>query len=221
MPKTDSDHKHSKRLVKGAVALTTAAALLTGGLFHSPADFLQEDRDTAPQAIVQVMEPLDEDDDGSDDDYGAEEEEKGRRGFRARLKQLLLRLPLYLRLALLLPLWCIGWVLITGGSALFQAFLSPALGSVLRWLCITALVCAGILGAVKLMFPDVPLKKLLTRKSFFAVLLSSGLLGLGGTLLQIFYPDLNWLPAAVDSGAVLLLLLWLSLKAGFVRRRAR
>ena len=48
--------KVKKRIARSAVALTTAASLITAGLFHTPAEIVKEEDVLVPPAIVETMD---------------------------------------------------------------------------------------------------------------------------------------------------------------------
>nr|MCR5663447.1 hypothetical protein [Oscillospiraceae bacterium] len=124
--------------------------------------------------------------DGGEGEDAGEEEERLDPGLRERFRQRLLALPLALRLLVVLPLWALGSLLITVFSPLFQAFLGPVLGKALAWLALLAALAGAFLLAAKAVFPDLPLKKLLNRRSLL-ILLGGALLG---GLLDCFAPFL-------------------------------
>ena len=87
------------KIAASAVAAATGVSILVGGLFQSPADLARDDRakTISPPAYEYVMPVLPDDDggDGGGDD-GEEEvlsEEKRRGGWKAALREQILRLP--------------------------------------------------------------------------------------------------------------------------------
>lgn len=186
--------KHSAK--KKAVALTAAISVLLGGLFNSPADLLQDpaavDRAFTPPASVNLVLP---DDDGGDDDEGLlqdeteDEEKKKSGGLRDSLRRLILKIPAGVRAVFLVPLWAVGWGLIAGFEAMWSAFLSPLLGSVATWLIAAAVILGGIAAGVKAMFPEIPLKKILNKKTVLGVCASVLLLALADAVLPLCVPE--------------------------------
>lgn len=167
-----------KNLVQSGIALTAAAGVLIGGLFHSPADLLHDpaepfDRNIAPAAIELVLteeeEDPDPDTDGSGDDPEEEEEEK-KRSIKDALREMILRVPAGIRGVVFLPLWVIGWLLINGVTALWGAVLSPVMSTVLGWVCIAGVILLCLAGVIKTAFPNIPLKKILSKKTIIGVL---------------------------------------------------
>ena len=181
---TMEDNKKSKLekikqgTAKSAVAVAASAGVLLGGLFHSPADLLKDpaeiDRALAPPAIELVIQENDEDPepdpagDGGTEQQDEEEEEK-RRGFRAFLRRLILKAPKSVRAAVGIPLWAAGWGLIALFSGLWSAVLSPLAGTILGWIVVAAVILLCIIGTVKAVLPDLPVRKILNRKTILIV----------------------------------------------------
>lgn len=154
-----------------AVALLTAASVVTGSLFDTPAALLPDDG--APSVVYQMNTGLD----GADDDdanAGEDESEETRRrgGVRAALRERILRLPLVVRLLVILPLWALGSVILAAAGAAWTA-LSPALGKVAGFAVMLALLLGVFPLGAKEIFPDLPVKKLLTRRNLAVLLLGA------------------------------------------------
>ena len=169
------------KIVRPAIAGATALSLLLGGLFSSPAELTEETklRQTPPAAVQLVVPDLPDDgpsDDG-DEDSALQDEEKKKGGLRSALRRLVLRIPRPVRIAIGVPLWAVGWVIIAGLSALWSAFLSPVAGMVLTWLSIAAVILGILVCFIKMVCPDLPVKKILNRKTFLAVICSVAVLG--------------------------------------------
>ena len=204
------DLKKVKNKGTAAAAATVAAAgVLIGGAFDTPADLLKDnDAALAPPPIVETMAAEIDPGDGDtgDEDAATEEEEKKRGGVRARTRDLVLRLPLAVRACVALPLWALGWGLISLFSLLWTAVLSPAGAAVLKWVVIALMILAALTLTVKTVFPDTPLKKILNKRSLLWVLGGSTLFCIADVVLQRIYPDFPRLfdiARAVASAALL------------------
>lgn len=136
-----------KAAAAAAVTVAAAAGMVTGTVFDSPADLMQE-----PAAIVSVQ---------ADDDDGAAAPEERQKGPAARIREWVLRLPAAVRMLVGVPLWALGWVLLTGLSTFWAGAVTPLLSKVLGWLCLALILLAVFACSVKAAFPDVPLRKLL------------------------------------------------------------
>ena len=116
-----------------------------------------------------------------------DDEESAPAGARARLRQKILQLPLIVRLLVILPLWAVGWLLLTGLTALWSLALSPVLGKALAWLLLLAALAGAFVLAAKTVFPDLPLKKILNRRSLLGLVIGAVLLGIADCVLPLFW----------------------------------
>lgn len=177
------DKSQKKKAAVSAVAAVTAASVLVGGAFNSPADLL----DDAPDALVQSLD-MDMDgqfDAGDGADEGDENDERSRSG--SAVKRFVLAMPLPLRALVALPLWLAGTGLVELGGTLWDAVLSPAFAALANWAAIALMVLAVFLLAAKTIAPDLPIRKILNKKSvagIFALCLCFGLLD---SLLPLFW----------------------------------
>ncbi len=179
-----------------ATAATIAAAgVLIGGSFEAPADILKDnDYALAPPTIVETLNAEVEPDggDAGDEDAVAEEdgEEKKKGGLRQRTRDFVLRLPVAVRACVAVPLWCVGWTLISAFSLLWTGVLSPAGAAIAKWLAIALMILAALAITVKTVFPKTPLKKILNKRSLLWVLGGSTVLCIADVVLQRLYPDM-------------------------------
>lgn len=155
--------KNSKKMKAAKVAAVTVAAagVVTGALFDSPAELVPElDQDSAVEEVLE--------------DSGVPGEKK--RGPVDRLRHWLLRLPAAVRMLVGVPLWSIGWVLMTGVSALVGTAASPV-ERLVSWLCLSAILLTVFAFSVKSAFPSVPVRQILRGRN--VVLISGVALILG------------------------------------------
>ncbi|MBE7004527.1 MAG: hypothetical protein E7425_09650 [Ruminococcaceae bacterium] len=174
-----------KAALTTAIALLTAASVVTGSLFESPAALLPDDG--APSVVYNVttgLDGADDDDAGMQDDESEETRRRG--GVRAALRQRILQLPLIVRLLVVLPLWALGSVLLAAGGAAWT-LAQPVLGKIAGFALMLALLAGCFLIGAKAAFPDLPVKKLLNRRSLVALLLgASGLSVLDAVLVAVW-----------------------------------
>lgn len=176
---SDDKRNRRKKHIRSAVAIAASAGILVSGIFRSPADLIHgnadgTDRITAPYAIEMQLQPsLDDDDDGTadDEDDGEDEEGKKRTGIRAGIRAMILRLPVAVRAIVFVPLWCIGWVVTGAFTSLWGTVLSPVMSTILGWLAVAGVIMLCTLGIAKTAFPNLPIKKIVNRKSFLAIIL--------------------------------------------------
>lgn len=209
IPETaEKDRGKKKRAAAAAVAVVTSASMVAGGIFQSPADLL-EAQDILPQAVYTDDDDPDSGDGGDEDsgDKGSElEEEEEQSGRRAALRQRILQLPYAVRLLVVLPLWVLGWLLLTGLSALWGAVLSPVLGKALAWLLLIGALLGAFLLAGKTLFPDLPVKKILNKRSVLGLIIGSVLLGAADIAVSLFLTEYTRIENVVRAVGVLLVL---------------
>ena len=151
-----------KTAAAAALAAAAAAGMVTGALFDSPADLMAE-----PGAAVEIQM--------DDDDAGALEDEERQKTPAQRLRQWVLGLPSAVRMLVGVPLWCLGWVLLTGLSTLWMGA-SPLLAHVAGWLCLAVILLAVFALTVKAAFPEIPFRKILRLRNVMFLLLTTLLL---------------------------------------------
>lgn len=164
-----------KKAAVGAVCAAASAGVLVGGVFDSPADFL----DDSSAAVTIEMH--------NDDAAGQSDEDKNRKG--SPLRQWFLQLPLGVRALVGIPLWGVGWCILSAMGLLWQGLLTPLGGKILGWLLTAAVSLGAFAVTAKAMFPHVPLRKLLCRRNILLVVGSVLLLGLADTILSLVWDD--------------------------------
>lgn len=163
------EKRWKKRAAATAVAAAASAGVIMGGAFASPDELMRDDLYAPPATDTLLTDDAAAGDDDGGDAAAAEEEE--RRSPRARVRSWVWRLPAGVRALVGVPLWCVGWLILSGASALWGALLSPVAGRVLGWLAAAALLLGAFALTGKAAFPDLPLKKILTRKNFLRIFL--------------------------------------------------
>ena len=181
------------------LALLTAASVVTGSLFDSPAALLPDDG-SAPSIVYQVNNGLDgaEDDDASASEDESEETRR-RGGIRSMLRRRILALPLAVRLLVILPMWALGSAIIAAAGAAW-GLISPALGHIAGFALLLALLAGCFVLAAKAMFPDLPVKKLLNRRSLVALLLGAAALALADAVLPAVWAGYEQVKSIVMAG---------------------
>ena len=95
-----------KAAAAAAVTAAAVAGMVTGTVFENPADLMQD-----PNPIVSTQQ-------AADDDGDAAASEERQRAPATRVREWVLRLPAAVRMLVGVPLWALGWVLLTGLSTL-------------------------------------------------------------------------------------------------------
>ena len=172
-----------KRAAAGAAAALASASLVVGGLFQSPADLLDEPVDSY---IASAIDLPDDDLDGGEDDTLPDEKKKS---ISSRLRSRILALPAAVRAAVFLPLWVIGCGLIGIVSALWGGVLSPAVSAALSWVCIAAVMLLALCAGVKALFPSVPIRRILSRRTVTTAVIGMLVVGALEIILGVLLPD--------------------------------
>ena len=194
-------HNGKKILKKAAVASAgtlAAVSVLTAGIFSSPRETVAIPE--TPPAIVEV--------------YKAEEAapvQSKKKNLRERLQALLLRLPLAVRAALLLPLWSIGTAISFLARKLLPKLLLWITGTI--WPLLLALL------GLKLLFPQVSLKKLFSKRNRPVWLAAALLLLLAGPACDWLFPDTAWAAVLLKTGIALILFLAAALQLHGIERK--
>ena len=195
-------NERESKAAQKAVALVAAAGMLIGNLFSSPAELLQKDEGAIPPppaAIVDYAVPDASPDDDGDDASTPDEENEEKLSLRGRLRRRILRLPQFVRALIGVPLWGVGWGITSLLGLLWSALLSPVFAVVLKWVFAAALLLLAVMLTVKAVFPDIPLKKLLTKRSFLTVFIGMGVLAAADTALGIAIPDKEFISVIVKA----------------------
>ena len=193
-PKSEEEKKkdYKKKAIKAGVAVVTSASVLVGGLFSSPDALLAQEQNLNPVAITQNDNDNDLDgsgDDGSSSEDEEEDEESGGEsvGLRAVLRQRILQLPLAVRMFVLVPLWAIGWAIWTVAGGLWTMLLGPIAGKAVSWLFLLAALLGAVALGLKTVFPDLPLKKIVNKKSILGLVLGGLALGVADLTAPMFW----------------------------------
>lgn len=200
-----------RKAAKAGVAFVTSASVLVGGLFPSPDAILADEQDLNPVAIVQNDNDNDDlDGDGGDGDSGSQEdeEESGEEtgGLRAGLRQKLLQLPLGVRVFVLVPLWIIGWIIWTVAGGLWTMLLGPIAGKAVSWLFLLAALLGAFALGMKTIFPNMPLKKIINKKSLLGLLLGGLALGAADLTVPLFWDGYEKLSHVLKASGMALIL---------------
>ena len=160
--------KVGRKAAGAAVAFTAAVGVFFSSLFGSPNDLLADPSATEPPAIVMDISS----DDEAEEEQETQEENTEKPGFFARIRMMILRLPLFVRVAIGLPLWALGWLVTQAFAALWNLFLAPVAGHILTFLLMALVLLAVMTLLVKTAFPDLPLKEILSRPNILTVIVS-------------------------------------------------
>ena len=207
--------KGLKRVGQGAAAAGLAVSLFFGGLFAKPAEIVSPDLTSTPPAIVQTEELP---------DYDAvltvpPEEPERKKSFSERIKEWLQRLPFAVRVLIILPMWGVGFGILWLGSLLGDLIGIPVIGTIIKWIVGVIVIAGLIIFGEKILFPEVPVKKLASRKNLIALGVTASIIALAGAFGKYYWEDKPFITALIDIGAGGLYLLFLSIYTGTIKKK--
>ncbi|MGI5887975.1 MAG: hypothetical protein ACOX6J_01175 [Oscillospiraceae bacterium] len=178
--KTENKKKKGSTGLKVAAGGLVAVSLFFSNMFSSSDELRSRD-------VRDIIEP----------EIAEEQLESGvqdtevQGGLRARI----LSLPYGVRMFLIYPLWLMGTGITYLFSLLGSFFSTPAGGAVLKVL-LTAVVSLVLFAlTMKAVFPDMPLKKILSKKNVSAVLITSIALSVASGVLAVVWEGYSkWVP---------------------------
>jgi hypothetical protein len=108
-----------------------------------------------------VNAPVDDDDDGDAD------EQKGvKTSAVARFRQAVMQLPQSVRILIITPLWVLGTAIMTVISFLWNTLFASPLAAFIASFAFGFAILTGLFAATaKMLFPDLPLRKILSGKN--------------------------------------------------------
>ncbi len=191
MPERRKKKKGASSVAASAVATVTAAGVLVGGAYSSPEELMNDGPAPVVDTLINSDAPTDDGglgpSDFEEEMAGAEDEEK--RGVHAAVRKHMRKAPASVRAMIGVPLWIIGTVAIMALSTLWTGVLSPAAMLVLNWLGIALLAVLIYTLAVKTVFPDMPLKKILNKRSIIGIGILCLIFGVADAALPLFWED--------------------------------
>ena len=175
--------EHKKAVAATLAAMISATGAATEASFEDPADLLQNNKpDPHVEYIGAAADDVTDDDDSAQDEEKQRVQKKGGGVFREKI----LELPVAVRAIFILPQWIIGNVVVWAGNLLF-AGLSPVLNWALGFVVMALVIMAIFTITAKVLFPDLPLRKILNRHTFKWVLIVSLAASAADVLLGVFW----------------------------------
>ena len=188
-----------KRAVATAAGVCAAVALALGAVVDSPEELFSG----SPQAAQVVLTAAEEDERAAEKTVATVPAQKER--LRDKLRRLFLSQPSAIKGIVLLPFWAIGKALIGLISLLFTA-LSPVLHIILGVLLNALLLFGLFLIVLKLLFPHLKLKALLTKRNILLLVGGSLVLSAADAILKAFWEDYHVISIAIKLTVGLLVL---------------
>ena len=194
-------------VVKGASALLVALSLLTSAAFNAPADILDEHPDTHvsnPPIVMDIDEYVNTD---VDDDDDADEQKSSKLGVMARFRQAVLSLPSPVRLLIITPLWLIGTGLMTLITSVWNTLFASPLGAFIASFAMGFAILTGLFAVTaKTLFPDVPLRDILTKRNVLILAVGAVILSGLDAAMPLFwekFPAVSFLVKLVFGAGVI------------------
>ncbi len=181
--------KKKNTVAATAVAAMTAAGMMVGGAVSSPEEALTDGPDVLVQT-VSIAPQIEVDAGGGDS--GLEEavavEEEKKRGRFAAVRNAVREAPFQARVRMALPVLLAGTLLTAFLSSLLTG-LPPLLSAALGWALTALMAVLTFTLAVKTVLPDLPLKKILNKRSVLSVGLLCLLCAAADAALPFFWDD--------------------------------
>lgn len=187
-----------KTFVKGTTTALLALSIITGLAFSGPAEINENQSATQLNPAPVVMDIDDYMNTGVDDDDDADEQKGSRPSAAARFKQAVLNLPSAVKLLIVTPLWALGTGIMTSVSFLWSVLFASPLGAFIASFAVGFAVLVGLFAATtKLLFPWIPLRKILSKKSILTLGITAIALAAADAAMPAFWHDYPMYAAAL------------------------
>ena len=176
------------KLITAVTALSLFTGITAGSVFDSPSEITLSDV-KEPTPVVEVVDLGKRDasmEIEAPDEALIEEEKKT---LKQRIKERIQAMPAAVRTVVVLPLYYVGTVVTKLAGAAFSTVMAPVLAALLKWVVLALVIFAGVAVALKAIFPDIPLKKLLRPRNFLYVLLSVIVIALIDKAMPLIFSD--------------------------------
>lgn len=153
--KKNLDKNIRRKVTTAAIAATTGASLLVSSAYADPDELLH------PKPLIQTLHQEDD----NEDEFNF-----SRRSLSERFRIWFSGMPLWIRVSVGLPLWAIGFILVTLANTLWTRFISPILGTVVVVALVAGILLLTLVFIGKMMLPYVPFRKFFNLKAVIIVL---------------------------------------------------
>lgn len=199
--KYDPKAEMHKTLLKGTTTVLLVASLLTGLAFSGPGEINEDQVSSQLRQAPIVMDVDDYMNTSVDDDDDADEQKNAKVGVVQRFKQAVLNLPASVRLLIITPLWAIGTAIMTAVSFLWNVIFASPLGAFIASFAIGFAVLVGLFAVTaKMLFPNVPLKKILNKRNVLILGIAAVLLSFIDWMAPMYWHQYPAVAAAVKLG---------------------
>lgn len=194
--------KIKRRIATGTAATVTAASLLVNNVVSDPETLLRpNEQETADASHVISVNHVEQ------RSYVVETDQYEPLTWREQIRVRIQKLPLPVRALIVLPLWGIGEIV----NVLVTALIASPVGRFLMLLLLEIGLILGLFALIwKLLFPDIPLRKVFSKKNIPWLIAGAALLAVADFLLGYYLE--NWkvwrIVLMAILGLVVLTLLW-------------
>ena len=123
--------------------------------------------------------------------------------------------------ALLAPFYAAGVAVIKLGEMVLGGVLAPVLGVIINWLIMAAVVLGILAACLKIAFPNIPLRKMLTKRGIIFVLIVTAVFSAACGIIPLIWPGAGlWVFIIKAAGALaVILMIFATVMKVFGRRR--
>ena len=183
---------------KKAAAIAVSAAMLAGGAAAAtdlPSDDNAYLAALNPKPVVQMI------DEAADDQVVVQDEDSQKKVQQNQRSQTIAK-------ALLAPFYAAGTAIMKLGEMFLAGVLAPVLGVIVNWLIMAAVVLGILAACLKIAFPNIPLRKMLTKKGIIFVLIVTAVFSAACGIIPIIWPEAGlWVFILKAAGALAIILM--------------
>ncbi len=123
-----------------------------------------------------------------DDDIFDDYDQEDSNDFKNIILNLIYKLPKFIRIIFIVPMWFLGTFISFMLNKLLK-LLSPILGLIIDFIVSTLISLLIIVICVKILFPNLSLKKILNKKTILTVVIGNFILFILDIIMPHIYPD--------------------------------
>jgi hypothetical protein len=209
------------KLITAVTALSLFTGITAGSVFDSPSEITLSDV-KEPTPVVEVVDLGKKDASMEIQTPDAELIEEEKKTLKQRIKERIQALPAGVRTVVVLPLYFVGTLVTKAAGAAFSTVLAPVLAAVLKWVVLAAVILGCAALALKAIFPDIPLKKILRPRNFLYVLIGVAAVALIDKAMPLVFADYRkWADAALFVLGLLVVIITVVPTAVSISRKRR
>ena len=183
-----------KKLVRGGTASLLGLSITLAGLFGTPEELIRQQtiNQLHNQDAIELM--IEEEDPGSEEDLRKKAETRPmKKGFFQKIaeaaKRLVYKIPVPVRALVGVPLWAVGYAIVHLLSGLYSVALAPVISHIIGFVLCAIILLAVFALTMKSIFPNMPLKKILSKGNIIRVLIGAAVLKVLDIVLPLFWTD--------------------------------